>query len=329
MSKKIIIILFFILGLFSGQPALAAPAKKLPVPFTAQAPQANWSQPWQDACEETAISMVDYFYSNKKFTTQSAAKSILEIIEVKNKFIGKSLDENAETIAKIINGFLKWEARLILNPTLEEIKTEIENGRPVIMPIHGKYLYNPYFKNGGPDYHSIVISGYDDEKNEFIVQEPGTRKGLDFRYSYDIIMNAMHDFMPKMQTKFGDKIAIFTSNAIDESANTDADGDGLNKAEEIQNNTLLDKTDSDDDGYVDGLEVKTGYPPTSKIIKKKLLGTLIKAINDSKVYLLENGMKRHIINEAVFLQNGWMWVQILPVTKEFLDNLPAGSDITN
>ena len=74
---------------------------------------------------------------------------------------------------------------------------------------------------------------------------------------------------------------------------------------------------------------KTGRNLDKIMDKKniKLIGAPIKAVNDSKVYLLENGLKRHILNETVFLQNGWMWIQIIPVTKEFLDNLPTGEDI--
>lgn len=326
-KKYLILLLSATFSLSFIKPSLAISIKKLPVPFTSQAPNFDWGQPWQDACEETAIAMVDYFYANKKFTPTAAAKTITEIINTKNTFIGESMDENAQTIVELINGFLNWEAYIIKNPTLEQLKAEIDNGRPIIVPVHGKYLYNPYFRNGGPDYHSVVISGYDEDKKEFIVEEPGTRRGLDFRYSYDTIMNAMRDFLPGLQTKFGEKIAIFTSNIIDKSADTDADKDGLNKAEEIQQKTFLNKADSDDDSYNDGLEVKTGHSPIAKTERKKMSGALIKTVNDSKVYLWENGLKRHIINETIFLQNGWMWIQILPVTKEFMDSLQSGTDI--
>lgn len=327
MKKIYLIVLSIIFSLSFAMPVLATSTKKIFVPFTSQAPRSVWNQPWQDACEESAISMVDYFYAKKTFTPETAEKSILEIINTKNDYIGESLDENAQIIIDLINGFLNWEARIIKNPTLDQLKAEIDNERPIIMPMHGKYLYNPYFRNGGPDYHSIVISGYDEGKKEFIVQEPGTRRGLDFRYSYDTIMNAMHDFMPSLQTKFGEKIAIFTSNIIDQSANTDADKDGLTKTQEIEQKTFLNKADSDGDGYIDSVEIKAGYSPISKIGKKKLMGTLIKAVNDSKVFLLENGLKRHVINETIFLQNGWMWTQIIPVTKEFLENLQSGEQI--
>jgi hypothetical protein len=196
------------------------------------------------------------------------------------------------------------------------------------LPVHGKYLYNPHFSNGGPEYHNIVISGYDDEKNEFIAQEPGTRHGLDFRYSYGKIMNAIHDFLPNLNTKSGKKVAIFTSPNISSSANIDADNDGLSKKEEIEHKTILWKDDSDGDGYKDGSEVASGYSPTLAGVKS-LTGTLIKAPNDSKVYLLQNGVKRHILNEQIFLKYGWKWYDIFPVSTSFLESLQTGAQITN
>ncbi|OGH87017.1 MAG: hypothetical protein A2206_01095 [Candidatus Magasanikbacteria bacterium RIFOXYA1_FULL_40_8] len=316
------VILFFLFSLSFANPAFS---KSLNVPFTVQAPDANWNQPWQDACEETVIAMVDYFYSKNTFTTGKAKEAILQMIKIKEKYLGTSLDENAETIALLINNFLTWEAYIRINPTLEDIKKEIDNNRPVIMPAHGKYLYNPYFQNGGPEYHSLVISGYDDEKQEFITQEPGTRHGLDFRYSYGNIMNAMHDFLPGGQTKFGDKTAIFTSPNITSSANDDADGDGLVKIKEIELKTLLWSYDSDNDGYRDGQEIEAGYSPISA---NALLGTLIKTPDSPMVYLFFNNTIRHILNEAVFISHGWKWFNIFTVPGNFIENLETGAEIS-
>ena len=189
-------------------------AKNLPVPFTSQAPAGVWTQPWQDGCEEAAIVMVDHFYLNygsRTIPKPDAAQAIREAYSVKNIFYGWSLDENADKIARWINDFYGWEARLIEKPTLEAIKTELAAGRPVIAPVHGKSLLNPYFRAGGPDYHTVVISGDDDETREFIVQEPGTRRGLDFRYPYDRLLNAIHDYVPGGKTKTGRQVVIFTS----------------------------------------------------------------------------------------------------------------------
>ncbi|MDP2683999.1 MAG: C39 family peptidase [bacterium] len=319
------IILVLMLSLSFASPVFSV---SLDVPFTVQAPDANWSQPWQDACEETAIAIVNYFYLGDTFTTNKAKEAILQIIDIREKFIGVSLDENAETITKIINNFLTWEAHIVKNPTLEQIKAEIDANRPVIMPVHGKYLYNPYFKNGGPDYHSIVISGYDEEKQEFIVQEPGTRYGLDFRYSYDTIVNAMHDFLPDQKTRFGEKVAIFTSPIIKNSANSDGDEDGLSKADEIKYSSILYDPDTDKDGYNDGYEVSNAYLPTTSEPIQILIGTLIKSANSPMIYLIQNGIKRHIANEEVFLRHGWEWYDIFPVSQSFIDNLTTGTQIT-
>lgn len=300
-------------------------ATNLKVPFTPQAPHNNWSQPWQDACEESTIVMVDHFYAGQALDKIKATEKINRILRIKNNTYGWSLDENAEKMKKIIDNFLPWEARIVKNPSIEQIKTEIDNNRPVIALTHGKYLYNPNFRHGGPDYHTVVISGYDDEAKEFITQEPGTHKGQDYKYSYETMMNAIHDFLPG-NTKNGDKKVLFTTKEISESKNTDGDKDGLTKQEELKYGTILWLTDSDGDGYSDGNEVKQGYHPT--LAESKLPNTsLIKSLNNPKVYLLENNKKRHIPNEQVFLQNGWQWNQIKIVSDIFVSKLKNGSDV--
>lgn len=251
-----------LLLLFS--PTLAF-AKNLSVPFTSQAPYGYWGQPWQDTCEETAILMVDSFYNNKKLSDKSVAKQeILRVLKIKTNAYGKSLDENAEQMAKLINDFLIWEATVVENPTLEQIKLQIDASQPVIIPAYGKALKNPRFRNGGPEFHTIVISGYDDDKKQFITQEPGTSYGLDFRYDYDTLMNAIHDFLPNKQTKNGRKAVIFTSKNLKTSADADGDKDGLTKTDELKYGTITWLKDSDGDGYSDGLEVAHGFSPTKK-----------------------------------------------------------------
>lgn len=249
---------------------IKAIAVNLNVPFTSQAPFGNWRQPWQDACEETSITMVDNFYqndTNKNIEKNKAKKDILQILRIKEGKWGKSLDENATKISDLINNFLPWEARTVENPTIEDLKKEIDKKQPVIVPVYGKALKNPHFRFGGPDYHVLVISGYDDEKQEFITQDPGTRYGLDFRYSFATIMNALHDFTVRGKTKNGKQTAIFTSKEITYSGKLDGDNDGLNKEEEFRYGSITWLKDSDGDGYDDGVEVMNGYSPTKKFKK--------------------------------------------------------------
>ncbi len=306
-------------------PSITLAVTKLSVPFTSQAPEKNWSQPWQDACEEATILMVDRFYSGGTLDKSSAKSGLLQLFSIKNNHFGYSLDENAQKITELINHFLPWEAHIVENPTLEQLKAEIDAKRPIILPAHGRALYNKYFRNGGPDYHTVVISGYDDETQEFITQEPGTKHGLDFRYSYDTILNAMHDHLPG-QTIHGDKVAIFTTKKLNGSKNTDQDKDGLSKIEEIEHGTVLWLADSDGDSYLDGQEVSAGFSPT--LAESQLPdGSLIKSTDDPKVYLIENGQKRHILSEQIFLEHGWQWSEIKIVSEKYLQNLVTNNPI--
>jgi len=318
--------IFLITGLFLlAEPVLSF--TNLTVPFTPQAPQADWSQPWQDACEESSILMVDHFYASKTLDTETARQGILQVLKIKNGYFGWSYDENADKIVSLINNFFPWEAKKIQNPTREQIKQEIDNGRPVILPTYGKALYNPFFLRGGPFYHVGVISGYDDKTQEFIVQEPGTRRGLDFRYSYDRIETAMHDFLPFGQTMYGDKVVIFTSPNIDISLDTDGDHDGLTKGKELLYGSILWLSDSDGDGYTDGQEVSYGFSPTQPS-KKLSTSMLAKTPEDPKVYIIENGSKRHIPNEEVFLRHGWRWTDINIIDKSIMSTLESGEPVS-
>mgnify|MGYP001618174552 FL=1 len=53
-------------------------------------------------------------------------------------------------------------------------------------------LPNPHFRNGGPEYHTLVIRGYTEDS--FITNDPGTQFGENFLYKYSDLMNSIHDW---------------------------------------------------------------------------------------------------------------------------------------
>lgn len=180
----------------------------LKVPFMSQAPFAKWDALHEDACEEASLIMLKYFSDGKKaISKELAEKEIQNMIafEKKNKYgISITLDELSEIARKYYN--LKT-GRVEKNITIDDIKKELSDGKPVIVGAAGKVLPNPNFKNGGPIYHMLVVVGYDEKG--FITNDPGTRLGEGFRYSFDDLLESIHDWDAKNILSGGKNYLVF------------------------------------------------------------------------------------------------------------------------
>ena len=84
--------------------------------------------------------------------------------------------------------------RIIEDFEIVDLKKELVQGNIILIPIAGQELKNPYFSGAGPLYHNLVIVGYDDEKNVFITNDPGTKRGEKYKYKQELLYNAIHDF---------------------------------------------------------------------------------------------------------------------------------------
>ena len=155
--------------------------------------------------------MANNFYKGKNITPEQAEKQILEVFTVKNNHFGNSADESMSRIAEIINAAnLDWTATLSVNPELNAIKEEIAKNRPVIAPVDARLLIGSTYEGDPVDYHVLVISGYDDTTEEFIVQDPGTKNGKNNRYGYENFYMSINDYLPQA-TPSGRKAVLFTS----------------------------------------------------------------------------------------------------------------------
>ncbi len=203
MNKKLL--LPFFAPLIINGCGTAPPSTTINVPYTSQAPTGDWSEPWKNACEETSIYMVSSFYTDNTIKRDEAIKHIKEIIATKNKEFHVSADESLEKISELIKllGF-PWSTEIVINPSLEDIKKELAGNRPIIAPVFAPALQ---YKAGGPDYHVVVITGYDDNSSEFIVNDPALAKGT--RFKYTVFMKAIHDLNQK-NYKAGQKAVLFT-----------------------------------------------------------------------------------------------------------------------
>jgi hypothetical protein len=185
-------------------------AKNIDVPFTSQAPAGNWSEPWKNACEETSIYMVSSFYADDTIKRAEAIKRIKEIIATKNDEFQISRDESLEKISDLIALLgLPWRTEIVKNPSIDDIKKQLTENQPIIAPVFAPALH---YTEGGPDYHVMVITGYDDATSEFIVNDPAIKNGKGIRFDYDLFMNAIHDLNQTNYTA-GKKALLFTKPA--------------------------------------------------------------------------------------------------------------------
>lgn len=173
-------------------------AAGIAVPFVLQAPHSKWVQPYEDACEEAVMVMLDAWVqgdTRDRIPADEADARILEIVALEKEVLGYHRDTSIATMVQFINGYAPYGAYAVRSPSVDQIKAEIDAGRPVVVPVWGKTLMkvNPYFSRPGPTYHTILITGYDDAKQQFITQEPGVGRGRNFRYPYRIVIDGMAD----------------------------------------------------------------------------------------------------------------------------------------
>lgn len=105
---------------------------------------------------------------------------------------GFSEDVSIAELAEIARRYYGLRATIEETVTTEHIKELIAAGNAIIIPAAGRDLGNPYFSGEGPWYHMLVIRGYD--RNEFIVNDPGTRRGEAYKYAYETLIDAIHDW---------------------------------------------------------------------------------------------------------------------------------------
>lgn len=158
------------------------------VAFTAQAPTANWDELHNQACEEvSAIIANAYFNHISSLPPTTVEKEITALTKWQDDTFGYHLSINTEETARMIeaNYGLKTE---IIPMSEQTIKQAIADGKLVLIPTNGQLLHNPNYKVPGPIYHMIVVTGYNNDT--IITNDPGTRNGFNYKYSYDTLWSA-------------------------------------------------------------------------------------------------------------------------------------------
>lgn len=168
------------------------------VPFTVQAPFAEWSDPrQQDACEEASVIMAVRWAKGETIASKQAAKDeILAIVQYEiDKYNGDTDTSAQDTLDRVIVGFYHFpNAKVLPINSTSDLIDQLRLGNLIIVPANGQALGNPNFTQPGPQRHMLVIKGFDLKTSVFITNDPGVRQGENYRYSMTTLFNAIRDY---------------------------------------------------------------------------------------------------------------------------------------
>ncbi len=168
-------------------------AVNLGVQFFSQAPRGDWSLPWQEACEEASAILVGAYWTGEELTTDTMEQHILAAVQWQKDRFGYYEHTTARQTADMIKALYGFkDVRVEYDIGIERIAEHIRAGRPVIVPLAGRLLGNPYYTQPGPAYHMLVVKGITAD-GSVITNDVGTRHGRNLIYAPDVFLNAMHD----------------------------------------------------------------------------------------------------------------------------------------
>lgn len=183
---------------FNSSPAISPPPTKnstyLKVQFICQAPLEtidNWKF-HEESCEEAALLQAYLYETGRTMSKQEANELILNMIEWQKANLGGHHDLYAPEMKKFITGYYKLEnseVEIILDAGIEDIRKNVSAGHPVIAPVTGDILKNPYYPY--PGYHMLTVIGYTEDR--IITNDNGTRRGADFSYDLETFKKALKD----------------------------------------------------------------------------------------------------------------------------------------
>jgi hypothetical protein len=165
----------------------------LAVPFYAQAPDGDWSLPWQEACEEASAILVDAFWQDDPLSVDEMKARILALVMWQTERFGYYEHTTAADTAIVLKEVMGYErVDVQYDADVDDIIAHVRAGRPVIVPLAGRLLGNPHYTAPGPVYHMLVVKGVTDD-GKLITNDVGTRHGKNYVYDPAVFQNAMHD----------------------------------------------------------------------------------------------------------------------------------------
>jgi hypothetical protein len=177
-------------------PVIIPATADLIVPYTVQAPFANWAV-HEESCEEAALLMYHDFLAGQKTDIDPATADqqirAMKAWQVTNW--GAERDLTIEKVGELAKDYYGHNYTVTQNLTQDDIKKQIIAGHPLLVPVMTQSLQNPHYSPGNV-YHILLIKGYD--ATGVITNDAGIKEGKDWHYSWGILWSAIDAQTPKM-----------------------------------------------------------------------------------------------------------------------------------
>lgn len=180
-------------------PAERPGSVRLDMDFASQAPLGDWNPPYDEACEEASLIIVRHYLEGTPLDAGIMNREILEMVDHEES-VGLPIDIDMHELAGVAQAMFGYDAEVVegAGVTAERIEQELAKGNPVILPLAGQDIGNPYYSGDGPPYHVLVVVGYDGSR--FVTHDVGTKRGEYYAYDKDVLLSAIHDWNGSVDT---------------------------------------------------------------------------------------------------------------------------------
>lgn len=165
------------------------------VPFTSQAPYGTWGSPWYKYAEEACVYMAMLWVNNQE--VPEFRQVAIDLYEIGSWEIAQFGTSDVTTAMQNRDIFMDYyghsRAYLTDNTDVESLTSALHSGSIVMLNVNGQILDNLNYGGEGPENHAILLIGYDEDKEVFIANDPGTRYGGEVEYTYEKILAANQD----------------------------------------------------------------------------------------------------------------------------------------
>lgn len=177
------------------------------IPFAAQAPFGEWSDPrQQEGCEEASVLMAMKWVHGESMSLQEAKDQIIAMSDWEEEEFGYFQDTSAhDTATRLFNRWFDYmNVSVEYDVSSADILEELEAGNILVVATDGTKANHTFYTPPGPERHMILVHGYDRATGEFIYHDPGSRYGSDLRANASEMEYMMRDYTSGVQAPIGE-----------------------------------------------------------------------------------------------------------------------------